>query len=422
MKAEIGFDLGTTSQADLRERFTRVRQRTNELAAPLSAEDQMVQSMPDVSPTKWHLAHTTWFFEEFVLAVYKQGYRRFNADYGYLFNSYYNGVGEMHPRPRRGLLSRPGLAEIHAYRDHVNEQMLELLSHAGGNRRLEALVMLGTHHEQQHQELMLTDIKHVLWCNPLQPAYAGAVPAAPRRAPALTFADGEHGIVEIGSGGNGFCFDNERPRHRHWLEPHALANRPVTNAEFRAFIEDGGYSRPELWLSDGWSTLQRTQWKRPLYWSADLATVFSLTGPRPLDPEAPVCHVSFYEADAYARWAEARLPTEAEWERMAGGLEMQGNFQENGHLRPVSDDGDGVIQLFGDVWEWTASAYLSYPGYRPPAGAIGEYNGKFMCNQMVLRGGSCATPRDHVRASYRNFFYPEARWQFTGIRLARDTS
>lgn len=410
----------TASGTTLRQRFERVRQATLALVAPLSAEDLMVQSMPDASPGKWHLAHTTWFFEQFVLSR-RPGYVPRNAAWMVLFNSYYQSVGPMHARPRRGLLSRPSLDEVLDYRRCVDEAVGDRLA-AGDDPELAPLVELGLHHEQQHQELLLTDIKHALWCNPLQPAYRDAtrdVKAA--SAAPMRWVAGRDGVVEIGHAGDGFAFDNETPRHRALLQPHALAHRLVTNAEYLAFVHDGGYRDPGLWLSDGWATVQAEGWERPLYWQPDLASEFTLHGVSALDPAAPVCHLSYFEADAFARWADARLPTEAEWESAAASLPVQGNLQERGHLHPrPAPAGEGLLQMFGDVWEWTGSPYVSYPGFRPLPGSLGEYNGKFMNGQWVLRGGSCATPADHLRASYRNFFPPHARWQFTGIRLGKD--
>ncbi len=406
--------------ADIQQRFHRIRQRTVALAAPLSAEDLMVQSMPDASPGKWHLAHTTWFFEQFVLAR-RAGHAPRRPAWMVLFNSYYQSVGPMHARPQRGLLSRPSLAEVLDYRRYVDEAVSEQLL-AGDDPDLASLVELGLNHEQQHQELLLTDIKHALWCNPLRPAYAESTAAAPAAAAvAMRFVAGREGIVEIGHAGSGFAFDHETPRHRTLLQPHALANRLVSHAEYLAFIHDGGYREPGLWLSDGWATVQAEGWQRPLYWQDDLASEFTLHGVAALDPEAPVSHLSYFEADAFARWAGARLPTEAEWESAAAALPVQGNLQDSGHFHPQpAPNGDGLAQMFGDVWEWTASPYVSYPGFQPLPGSLGEYNGKFMNGQWVLRGGSCVTPCDHVRASCRNFFPPHARWQFSGIRLGRD--
>ena len=402
--------------------YRRVREATLALCATLAPEDAVVQSMPDASPAKWHLAHTTWFFEQFLLAHFDPGYRRFHEGWDYLFNSYYQTVGPMHARPQRGLLTRPTLEEVVAYRAYVDEAMVALLRRRGDDRDVMERVMLGLNHEQQHQELLLTDILHLFSLNPLQPAYREA-PPSPKAEPApLQFVAGRHGIVEIGHAGEGFAYDNESPRHRALLHPHAIANRCVTNAEFRQFIDDGGYRNPALWLSEGWDTVQREGWSHPLYWDDALETTFTLGGRQPIDPAAPVCHVGFFEAEAFARWADARLPTEFEWEAMAQDIPVEGNFVDTGALRPLPAQGGhaNALQLFGDVWEWTSSPYVGYPGYKPAAGALGEYNGKFMCGQWVLRGGSCATPAGHVRASYRNFFHPAARWQFSGLRLARD--
>ncbi|MCC5812746.1 MAG: ergothioneine biosynthesis protein EgtB [Ectothiorhodospiraceae bacterium] len=404
----------------LLDRLLRVRATTEWLSEPLSAEDQAIQSMPDASPTKWHRAHTTWFFEEFVLSRFQPAYQRFHADYGYLFNSYYNAVGRMHPRPQRGMLSRPSVDEIGAYRAYVDGQLTALLQQENLPRQALELVLLGTHHEQQHQELLLTDIKHTLFQNPLLPAYRAVEVSAPAGdTAALRFIPGQEGVVSMGHAGDEFHFDNETPAHKTYLQPHAIAHRPASNAEYLAFIRDGGYRRPELWLSDGWSTLQQRGWDRPYYWQEDLETEFTLTGRQPLDPSSPVCHLSYYEADAFARWAGARLPTEAEWESFARTHLHQVQSLDDGYFHPRAGDPGAPVQ-HGGVWEWTASAYAPYPGFHPPPGAVGEYNGKFMCNQMVLRGGSCATPGDHLRTTYRNFFYPDARWQFAGVRLARD--
>ncbi|MET0331256.1 MAG: ergothioneine biosynthesis protein EgtB [Dyella sp.] len=403
----------------LAERFAYVRDRTLALCRGLSAEDMMVQSMPDASPTKWHLAHTSWFFEQFVLGR-EPGYRSPQPQWSYLFNSYYEAVGPRHERPRRGLLSRPSLEEVLDYRQHVDRHVRELLRGIGDDQR-HHLVELGLQHEQQHQELLLTDIKHALWSNPMRPALLPAPgPALAELSAPLRFIAGREGIVELGHAAEGFAFDNETPRHRTLLQPHAIANRPVTNAEYAAFIHDGGYREASLWLSEGWATVQQQGWQRPLYWEADLLSEFTLYGVRAIDPQASVCHLSFFEADAFARWAGARLPTEAEWESLAATQPIAGNLQDSLRLHPGVASGEGVQQLYGDVWEWTASPYVSYPGFRPLPGALGEYNGKFMSGQWVLRGGSCATPRDHLRASYRNFFPPYARWQFAGIRLGQD--
>ncbi|HVO24130.1 MAG TPA: ergothioneine biosynthesis protein EgtB [Candidatus Margulisiibacteriota bacterium] len=413
-------DLTSGTLATLAERYRQVRRTTERLCEPLNAEDCQVQSMDDASPTKWHLAHTSWFFETFVLEPSISGYQPFHPDFRVLFNSYYQSVGAQHPRPRRGLLSRPTLDEVFAYRRHVDTQMLVLLE---AEHAVDAnVVELGLQHEQQHQELILTDIKHLLASNPLRPAYRDCPPPpVPESAP-LRWQAFDEGVQWIGHEGRGFAFDNEQPRHQVFIEAFELAARLVTCGEFLAFIDDGGYERPDLWLSDGWSTVQGRGWRAPLYWERGDGgwQVMTLAGMRPLRVDEPVCHVSLYEADAFARWTGARLPREAEWEIAAGDAVIAGNFVENGWLHPIPAASGGLTQLFGDVWEWTQSAYTPYPGYRPPAGALGEYNGKFMCNQLVLRGGSCVTPRDHVRATYRNFFPPDARWQFSGIRLARD--
>jgi ergothioneine biosynthesis protein EgtB len=401
-------------------RFAQVRQQTQALCVEMTAEDMLLQSMPDASPAKWHLAHTTWFFETFVLAR-DPAWKPRDPGWHYLFNSYYQSVGPMHVRAQRGLLSRPSLDEVRDYRRRVDEAVLALLERQD-DPELASLVELGLQHEQQHQELLLTDIKHALWCNPLQPALRPAI-AVSAQAPAvpLRFIAGREGIVEIGHRGEGFAFDNETPRHRALLQPHALANRLVSNAEYLAFVREGGYREPGLWLSDGWATVQREDWRHPLYWQDDLASEFTLAGVRALDPVEPVCHLSYYEADAFARWAGARLPTEAEWESAAQGAAIEGNLQQSQRFHPLpAQAGKGMLQLYGDAWEWTASPYVGYPGYRPLPGSLGEYNGKFMCGQWVLRGGSCVTPRDHLRASYRNFFPPHARWQFAGLRLGQD--
>jgi len=398
----------------------KVRQKTVELVAGLSAEDLLVQSMPDASPGKWHLAHTTWFFEHFVLGD-DPSYKTPDPAWHFLFNSYYQSIGPMHARPHRGLISRPSLQEVFEYRHRVDAGVIEMLSNDPSPELVE-LVELGLHHEQQHQELLLTDIKHALWCNPLMPAYRKGNAVAGSSAPLpLRFIAGREGIVEIGHRGDGFAFDSETPRHRTLLRPHALANRLVTNAEFLAFVREGGYREPGLWLSDGWATVQRDGWQRPMYWQDDLASEFTLAGVQAIQPHDPVSHLSYFEAEAFARWAGARLPTEAEWESAAHGLPIKGNFQDEQRFHPVAaSGGDGMLQMYGDVWEWTASPYISYPGFQPLPGSLGEYNGKFMSGQWILRGGSCVTPRDHIRASYRNFFPPHARWQFAGLRLGQD--
>ena len=422
-RAHLSPARSSPSPTSLAQRYHDVRARTLALVAPLSAEDCVVQSMPDASPAKWHLAHTTWFFETFVLAEHASGYVPFDASYKVLFNSYYNAVGERHPRPQRGLLSRPSLESILAYRDHVDTAMLALLGRSDASR---ALVELGLQHEQQHQELIVTDVKHLLSCNPTHPAYLPAWPLTPVVARQPQWIAHAGGIVEAGARGDTFAFDNELPRHATLLRPFEISSHPVSHGEFAAFIDDDGYRRPELWLSLGWETVVAQRWDAPLYWERrdDAWWTYTLRGMAPIDADAPVTHISYFEADAFARWAGSRLPTEFEWEAVASGRPVDGNFVESGALHPLAPRERAVpgvpSQLFGDVWEWTQSSYAPYPGFRTPEGAIGEYNGKFMCNQYVLRGGSCATPRSHIRASYRNFFPPEARWQFSGLRLARD--
>ncbi|MCM5681986.1 ergothioneine biosynthesis protein EgtB [Schlegelella sp. S2-27] len=408
--------------------FQAVRRQTDALVEGLSAEDCLLQSMPDASPVKWHLAHTTWFFETFVLERAVPGYRSVDPAYRQLFNSYYVGVGERHPRPERGMLSRPSLDEVLAYRRRIEQQVGAVLHRPDLSPDMAALVELGLHHEQQHQELILTDLKHHFSRNPVAPVYRPRTPTPHGSRPPLQHVAFDGGLTEIGHSDKSFCFDNELPSHRVWLEPYSLASRLVTNAEYLEFIDDGGYARPELWLSDGWDARERGEWLAPLYWQPPEQPtspwqVFTLHGRCTVDPDEPVCHVSYYEAEAYARWAGARLPTEAEWETAARSLAPHtpcGALLEDGcfHPRPAVRSGSaGLAQMFGDVWEWTQSAYLPYPGFRPAEGAVGEYNGKFMINQMVLRGGSCATPISHLRSSYRNFFPPQARWQFSGIRL-----
>ncbi len=413
--------------------FCRVRQQSLQLCAPLTPEDMMVQSSSDASPAKWHLAHTTWFFETFLLREFVPAYRPFHPDFVWLFNSYYNAVSAQPEKKLRSSFSRPAAEEILAYRHFVDAAMEDL---AGANNLPDAArerIVLGLNHEQQHQELLLTDIKHAFWSNPLHPVYVeGAIPGTRDAAP-LQWAEFPGGLVEIGFAGDGFCFDNETPRHTVFLEPYRLASRPVTCGEYLAFIEDGGYSRPELWLSEGWTTVQSERWEAPLYWRRNAERgnweVFTLHGLVSLDQllATPVCHISYLEADAFARWSGKRLPTEAEWEAATTTVPVSGHLLESGTLHPTAasesrtpsaDASPQLQQAFGDVWEWTASAYLSYPGFRPLPGALGEYNGKFMCNQMVLRGGSVVTPASHIRASYRNFFPPATRWQFSGVRLA----
>jgi len=417
-------------------RYHEVRAFTEELCRPLEIEDYVIQSMPDASPAKWHLAHTSWFFETFVLHRGLPGQQLSKPMYSYLFNSYYNAVGPMHCRPRRGMISRPTVKETYQYRRQVDEAMLKFIEGAPGElwEELEPVVVLGLHHEQQHQELLLTDIKHMLAQNPLFPKYAANAVEEPRRTtprPAtsdvtpLRWVECREGTYWIGHSKDGFCFDNELPRHRVLLEPFQLASRLVTNGEYLAFIEDGGYYRAELWLSLGWFTVNDQKWKAPLYWENRDGEwhEFTLGGLRPINPDEPVCHVSYFEADAYARWAGARLLREAEREVASADVPIEGNFVESKRFHPApvgGTPGTRLTQMFGDLWEWTLSAYSPYPGYRQPKGAIGEYNGKFMCNQYVLRGGSCATPQSHIRRTYRNFFAPDKRWQFMGIRLGAD--
>jgi dimethylhistidine N-methyltransferase len=412
----------TSSSASLAVRYRAVRQASEALTRSLTPEDQLAQSMPDASPTKWHLAHTSWFFETFLLAPRLTGYRVFDPRFGYLFNSYYEALGARQPRPARSLITRPSLADVMAYRAHVDAGMARLLER--DDPECAPLVELGLSHEQQHQELILMDILHLFASSPLKPAYA-----PPRSMPDLAppsplrFVEVEGGLVEIGHFGPDFAFDNETPRHKVWLEPYRLADRMTTNAEWLAFMADGGYRRPEFWLSEGWAQVQVEDWRAPLYWEEidGRWMVMTLHGLRPLEPAAPVSHVSYYEAEAYAAWAGARLPTEAEWEHAAGTVAPVGRFLGAGRIDAVAaPEGEGLRQMLGDLWEWTRSAYSPYPGFRPAAGAVGEYNGKFMAGQFVLRGGACVTPPGHLRASYRNFFYPQQRWMFSGVRLAKD--
>ena len=412
---------------DLLSRFAAVRQRSAALAEPLSAEDCCAQSMPDASPVKWHLAHTTWFFETFLLEPREAGFQPFHPAFRVIFNSYYNGVGAKHPRPQRGLLTRPALSEVLAYRANVEQRMQALLAQQGDNAALRALVELGLQHEQQHQELLLTDVLHLLSCNPTAPAYREASPL-PVSTPAqpLAWREFPGGLVDVGHARPEFCFDNELPRHSSYLAPYALGERLVNQGEFAAFIADGGYARPELWLAEGWDWLTAQQLAHPLYWRRAEEggwNRFGLHGEQPITPHAPVAHLSYFEADAYARWAGARLPTEAEWEAAAAPLapNLLGQVgRPRDRIEPHAAAGSGLRELFGEVWQWTQSSYAPYPGVRTAPGAVGEYNGKFMVNQYVLRGSSCATPPGHARLSYRNFFPTTARWQFSGLRLARD--
>jgi len=410
--------LAETSAATLSDRYRRIRGQSLSLIAGLQPEDTVIQSMPDVSPTKWHLAHVTWFFERFVLEPHQPDYSRFDDQYHYLFNSYYYTAGEMHARPKRGLLSRPTLRQVLDYRSYVDAAMQHLLQAGNADARVAGLVTLGLNHEQQHQELLLTDIKHVFSCSPLRPPVSHSLTKAPRAAVApYTYTKGKSGIRKIGAHGNGFAFDNETPRHDALLHEHQIGDRLVTNGEYLDFIRDNAYQSSELWLSDGWATINEHGWQRPLYWNEGLDSEFTLGGQRDIDLNAPVCHVSYYEADAFARWAGARLPTEFEWEVAAQNKPVEGNLLESNIWHPAAS---GEQQFFGDVWEWTSSSYAPYPGFTPLDGSLGEYNGKFMCSQMTVRGGSCVSARDHIRASYRSFFYPHARWQFLGIRLAKD--
>ncbi len=417
-----------TSRMDFIERYQNIRSFTEQLCEPLATEDYVIQSMPDVSPTKWHLAHVSWFFETFLLFPAISEYRSLHPQYAYLFNSYYNTIGERHCRPNRGLISRPTVKETYQYRKYVDEHVLDLLEKIDEQRLmgLAFIITLGFHHEQQHQELILTDIKHVFSCNPLYPTYKKRPPVNASSIPPMEWVAFPEGIYWIGHEGEGFAFDNEGPRHREFVQPFQLASRLVTNGEYLKFIEDGGYQNPLLWLSEGWATVRAEEWQAPLYWERRDGRWWAMTlsGLREVDMAEPVCHVSYYEADAYARWAGARLPTEAEWEVAARDVPIEGNFVENGLYHPAplnaSSTGGKLAQMYGDVWEWTQSSYSPYPRFRPGPGAIGEYNGKFMCNQYVLRGGSCATSRSHIRPTYRNFFPANAQWQFMGIRLARE--
>ncbi|MDG2050520.1 MAG: ergothioneine biosynthesis protein EgtB [Myxococcota bacterium] len=409
--------------------FLAVRRFTEALTSDLDPEDCCAQSMPDCSPAKWHMAHTTWFFETFVLTPHLTGYEVFHPQFGYLFNSYYNGIGERQARHQRGLLTRPTLDQVLAYRHHVDSSVLTLLE-ATEPRDLDTvhqIVELGLHHEQQHQELMLTDLKHLFSQNILTPAYRPPLPDETTSPPTLGWTPIPEGLHWIGADPNGFHFDNETPAHRVFIEGGQIADRLITNGEYRRFIQDGGYTKPELWLDTGWATVRKEDWAMPLYWSGgpDGYQTFTLAGEQELRDHEPVSHISFLEAEAFARWAGARLPSEGEWEISCGRTPIEGNFVESGRYHPSSANpraAGGPAQAYGDLWEWTRSSYGPYPGYQPEAGALGEYNGKFMCDQMVLRGGSCVSSAAHLRPSYRNFFYPPDRWQFSGIRLAKDAS
>ncbi|HEX5279166.1 MAG TPA: ergothioneine biosynthesis protein EgtB [Micropepsaceae bacterium] len=415
--------ISTKAQPDansMAARLSAVRRLTEELAAPLSPEDQCIQSMPDASPVKWHLAHTTWFFETLLLIPHASGYEAYDPRFQYLFNSYYESLGDRHPRPQRGMITRPSCEHILRYREHVGAAMLQLLDHPF-TAETEKLFELGLQHEQQHQELILTDIKHALSCNPLLPAYSGLPERADVTPAPLTWRDHADGLYWIGSGTGSFAFDNEQPRHRVLLAPFRLASRLATCGEYLDFIRDRGYQRPELWLSDGWNFIQTQNIRAPLYWmkNQDEWTIFTLGGARPLRLSEPVVHISFYEAEAYARWCGKRLPTEFEWETAARREPLAGNFLRLDRLHPEPAK-QAESQFYGDAWQWTRSAYDPYPGFKPWSGPASEYNGKFMSGQIVLRGGSCVTPADHIRPGYRNFFHPGARWQFSGVRLAGD--
>ena len=413
-----------STTSELLPHYESVRRFSQLLCEPLEIEDFVVQSMPDASPIRWHLAHTTWFFETFVLKPFVPNYEPIDPLYEYLFNSYYNGVGQQFPRAKRGLLTRPSVADVYLYRQTIDNQIKRLLAEAGESLapKIAPLVQLGLHHEQQHQELMLTDLKHAFAQNPLYPVYQELPHSEPPQTPQQTWHHFDGSIVEIGHTGESFAYDNETPRHEALIQSFEIAGRLVTNGEMLEFLEDGGYRRPELWLSLGWNQLQSEAWSSPLYWirQEDHWHEFTLGGLVPLSMASPVTHISYFEADAFARWCGCRLPTEFEWEHASQSASIEGNFVNSRHFHPAPAKGnDGLRQMLGDAWQWTASPYVPYPGYRPAEGAIGEYNGKFMCNQYVLRGGSCATSKSHIRRTYRNFFPPEARWQFTGIRLAR---
>lgn len=416
------------SKSQLIQKYLDVREFTHLLCEPLEIEDYGIQSMPDVSPTRWHLAHTAWFFETFLLKPELPDYKTPNELYNYLFNSYYNAVGKQYPRANRGHISRPTVADTYSYREHVDQEMIRLFESLDEQKltELSPIVLLGLNHEQQHQELMLTDIKHVLFQNPLYPAYSTPRALAPsNKVMPLSWTAFPGGRYEHGFAGDQFAFDNETPKHEILLQPFELANRLVTNADFLEFVKDGAYQTPALWLSDGWSIIHKENWQSPLYWVMrdEEWFEFTLSGLRALDMNAPVTHLSYYESDAFANWSMARLPSEFEWELSAQDQSIVGNFVESRHFHPRGTENTGpgrIVQMYGDVWEWTRSPYIPYPGFKAATGAIGEYNGKFMSSQMVLKGGSCVSSQDHIRATYRNFFYPHSRWQFMGLRLARD--
>lgn len=416
----------TTEQPiPLYQEFAQVRADSEALCAPLAIEDYGIQTMVDVSPPKWHLAHTSWFFETFLLKPYLNNYQEFDPHYTHLFNSYYEQVGVYHPRPERGLLSRPLVREVYAYRQHVNAAMQALLAQESlpDFNEIVRRTIIGLHHEQQHQELLLTDIKHIFAYNPLRPVYRDLPSMRADKPAAMQWHEQPGGVYEIGTDGTGqFAYDNETPRHKVYVNAFRIATRPVTNGEYLEFVQAGGYGNPAYWLSDGWKTVQTQHWRAPLYWYWQDSKWYEMTlgGMRELDEHAPVAHVSLYEAHAYANWHKQRLPSEVEWEIVAREQPIGGNLRNAGYLQPMQTTQNGLAQFYGDVWEWTQSSYSPYPGYRADAGALGEYNGKFMSSQVVLRGGSCVTPQNHIRASYRNFFYPGDRWQFSGIRLAED--
>lgn len=424
-KASVNSDTERFSRKSLIDRFKAVRNFSHELTEPLKTEDFVVQAIENTSPTKWHLAHVSWFFETFLLDKALDDFKSLHPQYAYIFNSYYLQTGKPHTRSKRGVLTRPTVEEVFEYRDYVNKEVLKFLEQATEEQLKEfgPVVEIGYNHEQQHQELMITDFKYIFGQNPLCPVYKEREEPKSTFLPELNWVSFKEGIYKIGNDGHEFTYDNEHPRHRVFLEPFELSNRLISNGEYLEFMNDGGYKRSELWLDDGWATVNKEGWNSPLYWQKRDGKWlnYTLSGLRKVELSEPVTHISYYEADAFARWSDARLPTEAEWEVAAGDLPYKGNFVEEQHFhpRPLQEDGEGLKQMYGDVWEWTKSSYEAYPGYKPLPGALGEYNGKFMCSQYVLRGGSCATSQTHIRKTYRNFFYPDARWQFNGIRLAR---